>query len=110
MPNRNPSWRYSVSQPLGSFAVFIGHIHSSADESSYPFEVWVNGSGQPRGLGALAKTLSMDMRTHDRSWLDMKLRTLERASGDDAFAMAMPSGGEVLPVTSLVAGFAKLVL
>ena len=31
-----------------------------------PFEVWVNGAEQPRGLGALAKTLSMDMRAEDR--------------------------------------------
>ena len=34
----------------------------------HPFEVWVNGSEQPRGLGALAKTLSMDMRANDRAW------------------------------------------
>ena len=107
--NGNPSWTYSVRHPLGSFAVFIGHIPNSNNGSSYPFEVWVNGSEQPRGLAAVAKTLSMDMRTHDRSWLDMKLRALERASGDDAFAMAMPSGGEELLVPSLVAGFAKLV-
>ena len=38
-----------------------------------PFEVWVNGAEQPRGLGAIAKTLSMDMRADDRRWLDMKL-------------------------------------
>ena len=31
------------------------------------FEVWVNGSEQPRGLGAVAKTLSMDMRANDRA-------------------------------------------
>ena len=41
--------------------------------SPYPFEVWINGAEQPRGLGAIAKTLSMDMRTDDRAWLDMKL-------------------------------------
>ena len=28
---------------------------------------------QPRGLGAIAKTLSMDMRAEDRQWLDVKL-------------------------------------
>jgi len=109
LPNGNPSWTYSVRHSLGNFAVFIGHIHNDDNGTLYPFEVWVNGGEQPRGLGAVAKTLSMDMRTHDRSWLDMKLRALERASGDDAFAMAMPPGGEKLTVPSLVAGFAKLV-
>ena len=34
-----------------------------------PFEVWVNGAEQPRGLGAVAKTLSMDMRAKDAAWL-----------------------------------------
>ena len=29
-----------------------------------------------RGLGALAKTLSMDMRTHDAAWLKLKLDAL----------------------------------
>jgi ribonucleoside-diphosphate reductase alpha chain len=109
LPNGNPSWTYSVRHSLGNFAVFIGHIHNDDNGTRYPFEVWVNGSEQPRGLGAVAKTLSMDMRTNDRSWLDMKLRALERASGDDAFAMAMPPSGEELLVPSLVAGFARLV-
>lgn len=109
LPNGNPSWTYSVRHPLGDFAMFIGHVHNDEDGTSYPFEVWVNGSEQPRGLGAVAKTLSMDMRTRDRAWLDMKLHALERASGDDAFAVAMPPAGEALLVPSLVAGFAKLV-
>ena len=47
-------WTYVVRHPLGDFAVFIGHID---DGSSYPFEVWINGAEQPRGLGAIAKTL-----------------------------------------------------
>ena len=76
---------------------------------SYPFEVWVNGSEQPRGLGAIAKTLSMDMRAEDRQWLDMKLSALQKASGDDAFDMAMPPSGEKVRVPSLVSGFARLI-
>ena len=75
----------------GDFAVFIGHIDN--DGSPYPFEVWVNGAEQPRGLGAIAKTLSMDMRTDDRAWLDMKLSALQKAGGDDGFEMAMPPDG-----------------
>ena len=106
LPNGNPSWTYAVRHPLGDFAVFIGHIENGP---SYPFEVWVNGSEQPRGLSAIAKTLSMDMRAEDRRWLDMKLAALQKASGDDAFDMAMPPNGEKIRVPSLVSGFAKLV-
>ena len=57
----------------------------------------------------IAKTLSMDMRTDDRAWLDMKLSALEKASGDDGFEMAMPPDGAELRVPSLVSGFAKLI-
>ena len=106
LANGNPCWTYAVRHPLGDFAVFIGHIESGP---AYPFEVWVNGSEQPRGLGAIAKTLSMDMRAEDRQWLQVKLSALEKASGDDAFDMAMPPSGEKVTVPSLVSGFAKLV-
>jgi len=106
LPNGNPCWTYAVRHPLGDFAVFIGHIENGG---AYPFEVWVNGSEQPRGLGAIAKTLSMDMRAEDRQWLDKKLSALQKASGDDAFDMAMPPDGEKVRVPSLVSGFARLV-
>jgi ribonucleoside-diphosphate reductase alpha chain len=76
---------------------------------SYPFEVWINGAEQPRGLGALAKTLSMDMRADDRAWLDMKLSALQKASGDDGFEMALPPDGRKVRVPSLVSGFATLI-
>jgi ribonucleoside-diphosphate reductase alpha chain len=106
LPNGNPSWTYAVDHPLGKFAVFIGHTENGC---SYPFEVWVNGAEQPRGLGAVAKTLSMDMRAEDRRWLDMKLNALEKATGDDAFEMMMPPLGERILVPSLVSGFATLI-
>jgi len=106
LANGNPCWTYVVRHPLGDFAVFIGHID---DDKSYPFEVWINGAEQPRGLGAIAKTLSMDMRTDDRAWLEMKLCALEKASGDDGFEMAMPPDGHKVRVPSLVSGFAKLI-
>jgi len=102
----NPSRTYAIDHPNGKFAVFIGHIENG---KPYPFEVWVNGAEQPRGLGAVAKTLSMDMRAADRRWLDVKLGALEKAAGDDAFDLAMPPAGELVPVPSLVAGFARLV-
>jgi ribonucleoside-diphosphate reductase alpha chain len=106
MPNGNPCWTYVVRHPLGDFAVFIGHIESGG---AYPFEVWINGAEQPRGLGAIAKTLSMDMRTDDRAWLDMKLSALQKAVGDDGFEMAMPPDGRKVRVPSLVSGFARLI-
>jgi ribonucleoside-diphosphate reductase alpha chain len=105
--NGNPAWTYLIDHPLGSFAVFIGHVEDGG--RSYPFEVWVNGAEQPRGLGALAKSLSMDMRSNDRGWLRTKLESLMRASGDDAFDLPMPPSGEAVRVPSLVAGFARLV-
>jgi ribonucleoside-diphosphate reductase alpha chain len=106
LANGNPCWTYVVRHPLGDFAVFIGHIE---DGHSYPFEVWINGAEQPRGLGAIAKTLSMDMRTDDRAWLDMKLSALQKAAGDDGFEMAMPPDGRKVRVPSLVSGFARLI-
>ncbi|HLY96429.1 MAG TPA: ribonucleoside-diphosphate reductase, adenosylcobalamin-dependent, partial [Sideroxyarcus sp.] len=94
-----------VKHPLGRFVVFISH---TANGKNHPFEVWVNGSEQPRGLGALAKTLSMDMRARDPVWLRMKLEMLMKTAGDDAFDMPMPPNGEVMRMPSLVAAFAHL--
>ncbi len=107
LPNGNPAWTYTVEHPLGGFAIFVGQTENEA--RAYPFEVWVNGSEQPRGLGAVAKTLSMDMRAEDRKWLDRKLAALEKASGDDHFELPMPPNGQKMLMPSLVAGFAKLV-
>ncbi len=104
--NGNPAWCYFVEHPLGSFAVFVGHVDNG---EAVPFEVWVNGAEQPRGIGALAKSLSMDMRSNDRGWLWRKLDSLMRAAGDDGFDLAMPPDGAPLRVPSLVAGFARLV-
>src|SRR5688572_1077241 len=87
----NPAWTYMIEHPQYRFAVFVGHVENGAP---HPFEVWVNGSEQPRGLGALAKTLSMDMRANDRYWLKLKLDALAKAGGDDAFDMPFPPRGE----------------
>ena len=102
----NPAWCFLVDHPRGSFAVFVGHLE---DGRRAPFEVWINGAEQPRGLGALAKSLSMDMRSNDRGWLKAKLESLMKASGDDAFDLPLPPEGELMRVPSLVAGFARLV-
>ena len=105
LPGGNPSWTYMVESPFGRFAIFVGHVENG---SPYPFEVWVNGNEQPRGIGAVAKTLSMDMRAQDKRWLRTKLDMLARAGGD-SFGCALPPDGKVTRVPSVVAAFARIV-
>jgi len=102
----NPAWTYMIEHPHGAFAVFVGHVENGHKQA---FEVWVNGSEQPRGLGAVAKTLSMDMRASDPGWLQMKLDTLAKTGGDEPFDMAFPPLGEVKRMPSVVAAFAQVV-
>ena len=106
LPDGNPAWTYMVESPFGRFAIFVGHIENGG--TPYPFEVWVNGNEQPRGLGAVAKTLSMDMRAQDAGWLRMKLDVLARTGGE-AFDCAMPPAGKLRRVPSCVAAFARIV-
>ena len=129
LPNGSEGWASQVvKHPLGSFVTFVSHttnlphpnpppVGEGANESlresstlghNHPFEVWVNGSEQPRGLGALAKSLSMDMRTSDPVWVRMKLEMLMKTAGDDAFDMPMPPDGEIKRMPSLVSAFAHL--
>jgi ribonucleoside-diphosphate reductase alpha chain len=105
LPGGNPSWTYMIEHPQSRFAVFVSHVENG---QPHAFEVWVNGSEQPRGLGALAKTLSMDMRAKDLAWLRLKLDTLAKAGGDP-FEMPFPPGGERKLMPSLVAAFAQIV-
>jgi ribonucleoside-diphosphate reductase alpha chain len=102
----NPAWTYMIEHPHYRFAVFVGHVENGMP---HPFEVWVNGSEQPRGLGALAKSLSMDMRANDREWLKLKLDALAKTRGDDAFDMPFPPRGERRRMPSLVSAFAQIV-
>jgi ribonucleoside-diphosphate reductase alpha chain len=69
----------------------------------------VNGAEQPRGLGAVAKTLSMDMRADDRAWLKAKLDVLASTVGDDAFDLRFPPHGELASRRSL-GGRRRLIL
>jgi len=107
LPGGNPAWCYMMEHPHGfKCGVFVGEVD---DGKALPFEVWVNGAEQPRGLGALAKSLSMDMRSNDRGWLKTKLEALSKVAGDDGFDITMPPDGKPVRVPSLVAGFARLV-
>ncbi len=106
LPGGNPAWSYMIDSEHGSFALFVGHTET--DGKAWPFEVWVNGAEQPRGLGAVAKTLSMDMRANDRGWLKLKLDTLAKTRGDDACAIPFPPDGEPRQMPSQVAAMAQL--
>ena len=103
----NMAWTYMVEIPARneSFAIFIGEVGAPP----MPFEVWVNGAEQPRGLGAIAKTLSMDMRSEDRAWLKMKLDALARSRDEQGFQIPFPPNGELVWLSGVVAAFARIV-
>ena len=102
----NAAWTYMIETPHGEFALFVGHIENG---KRVPFEVWVNGSEQPRGLGAVAKTLSMDMRANDRGWLELKLDMLAKTIGDESFSMPFPPHGEPKLMPGVVSAMAQIV-
>lgn len=106
LPEGNMCWTYMLDSPIGKFALFVGHVESEG--KTWPFEVWANGPAEPRGLGAVAKTLSMDMRANDHGWLKMKLETLSKTPGD-AFRMPMPPHGEQKMVPSVVSAMAQVI-
>ena len=108
LPGGNEAWSYMIESPHGSFAIFVGHVANGGGKA-WPFELWVNGAEQPRGLGALAKTLSMDMRANDRAWLKLKLESLAKTRGDDACFIPFPPHGELRSVPSMVAAMAQIV-
>ncbi|MBI1905556.1 MAG: adenosylcobalamin-dependent ribonucleoside-diphosphate reductase [Rhodocyclales bacterium] len=111
LPDGNMAWTYMLGTPQGEFALFVGHIESNGvnKATGFPFEVWVNGADQPRGLGAVAKTLSMDMRANDRGWLELKLDTLARTIGEKSFEMPFPPHGEKKLYPGVVSAFAQVV-
>ncbi|SFG37611.1 adenosylcobalamin-dependent ribonucleoside-diphosphate reductase [Neptunomonas qingdaonensis] len=101
----NPGVTFMVESYESRFALFIGHIENG---TQHPFEVWVNGAEQPRGLTALAKNLSMDMRSEDHDWLKIKLDSLSKTAGSP-FSMAMPPVGDEMHVPGNVAAMAHLI-
>ncbi|MDP5240267.1 adenosylcobalamin-dependent ribonucleoside-diphosphate reductase [Uliginosibacterium sp. 31-16] len=109
LPNGNLSWTYMLNSPQGSFAIFVGQAENGRPGHDKPFEVWVNGADQPRGLGAVAKTLSMDMRANDRAWLKLKLDMLAHTVGENSFELPFPPHGEHKRMPGVVAAFAQII-
>ena len=115
LPGGNPAWSYLIQHPFGDFSLFVGELPAEAGPGlglfaqNVPFEVWVNGAEQPRGIGALAKTLSMDMRAHDAAWLKLKLDALATVAEERAFEMPFPPNGEKRLFPGVVAATAAVI-
>ena len=115
LPGGNPAWSYLITHPFGDFSLFVGELPAEAGPGlglfaqNVPFEVWVNGAEQPRGLGAMAKTLSMDMRANDAAWLKLKLDALATVAEERAFEMAFPPHGEKRLFPGVVAATAAVI-
>ncbi|WP_374365626.1 adenosylcobalamin-dependent ribonucleoside-diphosphate reductase [Piscinibacter sp.] len=109
LPGGNPAWTFMINHPFGSFALFVGELAPEGGGSPQPFEVWVNGAEQPRGLGAMAKTLSMDLRANDPAWLQLKLDALATVAEERSFEMAFPPHGEKRLFPGVVAATAAVV-
>ncbi len=109
LPAGNPAWTFMVHHPFGDFALFVGELAPEEGGAPQPFEVWVNGTDQPRGLGALAKTLSMDLRANDPAWLQLKLDALATVAEEHSFEMPFPPHGELRLFPGVVAATAAVV-
>ncbi len=108
MHEGNLAWSYMIETPHGEFALFVGQIENGMGRA-VPFEVWVNGVEQPRGLGAVAKTLSMDMRANDKAWLKLKLDVLAKTVGEESFEIPYPPVGERRIVPGAISALAQVV-
>jgi ribonucleoside-diphosphate reductase alpha chain len=109
LPAGNGAWSYMVQHPFGKFALFVGELPGDAGSRATPFEVWVNGAEQPRGLGALAKTLSMELRARESAWVRLKLDALSTVQEEHAFDMPFPPHGESRRFPGVVAATAAVV-
>jgi ribonucleoside-diphosphate reductase alpha chain len=109
LPSGNPAWTFMVHHPFGDFALFVGELAPAGGGAPQPFEVWVNGAEQPRGLGAVAKTLSMDLRANDPAWLQLKLDALATVAEERSFEMPFPPHGERRLFPGVVAATAAVI-
>lgn len=98
---------YYVKTDQHRFAIFISQLDEDPEQGPYAFECWVNGADQPRGLGAIAKVLSADMRQMDNEWLFHKLDLLSKVNGEPC-EIQFPGKGKTL-FASPVAAVAALI-
>lgn len=103
-PNGNQSWCFMMDVPsVIDAGLFVGE-----DTAGMPFEAWVNGVSAPRGLGAVAKMVSIDMRVGDVAWTRYKLEKLLRCESDEHFEAPVADGSHRL-FKGVVPYFAHLV-
>jgi ribonucleoside-diphosphate reductase alpha chain len=101
----NMAWSYMMEVPgVIDAGLFVGQ-----NDGNVPFEAWVNGADQPRGLGAVAKVLSIDMRAGDRAWLKFKLEKLMKSADSVGFAATFPGHDGQRHFPGVVPYFAQLV-
>lgn len=101
----NMAWSYMMEVPgVIDAGLFVGQ-----NDHNVPFEAWVNGVDQPRGLGAVAKIFSIDMRANDRHWLQWKLDKLMKAGDEHGFDALIPGSDVPRHFDGIVPFFAKLV-
>lgn len=104
-PGGNMAWSFMMDVPgVIDAGLFVGQ-----NDQNVPFEAWVNGVDQPRGLGAVAKVFSIDMRANDRQWLQFKLERLLKSGGEHPFDAVLPGSSEPRHFEGVVPYFAKLV-
>jgi ribonucleoside-diphosphate reductase alpha chain len=87
-----------------SFGVQVGQADNGRP---HPFECWAVGTEQPRAIGAVAKTLSADMRAQDRAWLQLKLQALMAVT--DGRDITLPFPGQPVRCSSASAALAAVV-
>ncbi len=104
LPNGNAAWTYMVEGEHTKFVVVVGHVDNGRP---HPFEAWTLGSEQERGLGAVAKTLSADMRADDLNWLAMKLEALKQVNA--GMQIRLQLGDKEVFAPSASAALAKVI-
>ena len=69
-----------LNTPTGGFALFVGQLGNNS--SSFPFEVWVNGTDQPCGLGAIIHRYAMLGVLDERGYPTREMGILESPRDD----------------------------
>lgn len=106
-PEGTVGWTSPVVRTNGG-AKFAVTVNYYGDQTQQPFEVLIPFAEAPRGLTAVARLLSFDMRTKDKAWLAKKLASLAQISGDPV-EIKLPGKSMPITVGSPVAALARYV-